>query len=196
MPDMITKKQLSAIKTLVSRLGIDADTEQGLYQEYGHGHAKKLEKWQAGTIITALSKEARKRKIVFAPKSFYGKGERGSQQHITNPQALRIGILKELLGWGDSGLSNFITKQTGKITAVQMLMNYEGVKVITGMTRAMAWKLMLEKTPVKSEGFEGQNRLVYLECYKQLNDSTNEVLKEFYEGRKGNNNVKVGTGSC
>jgi hypothetical protein len=174
---VITKRQKVAIKTLVSKLNLTEPEEKALYAHYDKAGASELNILEAKEIITALSGEAKKRQIIFTPKKYYGKGERGSQQHITQPQAERIGILKELLGWGDAGLSNFISKQTGKLAAVQMLMNYEAVKVNTGMERVLAWKIVMPVPGSQSPGLKRK----YAEIYKTINDASNKQLKTLLE---------------
>lgn len=108
-----------------------------------------------------------------------GKGKPGSQRHLTLGQAERIRLLGELLRWDFNGLISFIKRQINKnketviLKSVEMLMNYEAVKVIIGM----------EKIACVKYGFE----------YEVLNKMQNSELRDLIDNIK-KAEVKSGKG--
>lgn len=161
-----TKKQVSAFKTLISKLGIDEETEDRMIASYGVDSCKKLNVYQISELIKKLSSECPNN----PPKkktAATGKGERGKMNHLTQAQADRIMILQKLLGWHPAGLGSFIHRQTQKLKGVEMLMNFEAKDVIVGMQR------------VYSDG----NKNKYLE----LNAMSNSQLEQLFKQNGGRN---------
>ncbi len=143
--------QIKAIHTLKSKLHLDEETYKTNLSRYGVKSSTddNFSRDMATDLIKSMSKIINTNSKTSPDSSTglpsYGTGRRGYQKHLTQLQAARIEILEELLGWkGDSGEENhkrllgFIFKQTGKQTAIQMLMNYEAGKVIVGMQRILA----------------------------------------------------------
>jgi len=160
---LITKNQIRAVRTLASRVFPSDDDYRSMLGTIGVESTRQLSFEQAKGIIAQLSKRVgtnpchSERSEESHPKKYYGTGKRGSQRHLTASQAERIGILADALGWDDARLHGFLKKQLNKNTAVQMLMNFEAVKVIVGLERILA---------------DG-NRKYYL----QLNKMNNQQLK-------------------
>ena len=126
---------------------------------YGKEHTNDLTKQEAAELITKLSAMTGFKQQKKQTSKYQGHGRRGSQIHLSDIQAERIAILEDKLGWNEARTAGFITRQTGKAAAVRMLMNYEAVKVIVGMTRILA----------------GGNRALFL----GLNKSGNNELRVF-----------------
>ena len=137
--EIITKKQIIAIKTLSDKLGLtDAEEDEMLY---GNSSVSNLSKRQASALIGELSKRCENNPPKHKPRTGYtGKGSKGQQMHLTQPQAERIGLMKTLLGWSDAGIQSFIHRQIKKLKGVDMLMSFEASKVIVGMGRVYADK--------------------------------------------------------
>mgnify|MGYP001155424868 CR=1 FL=1 len=159
----ITKDQIKAYKTLINKLKIDKETELSMLERYKVNSCKFLSRSDAIWLIKELSKR------VNEPKKNIGKGQRGSQMHLTDLQAERIILLQQLLGYHDAGLQSFIHRQVGKLKSVSMLMNYEASKVIVGMEKV----------------FAGKNRELFL----RLNKMSNAELKSFIKNIKGVSNA-------
>lgn len=159
----ITKDQIKAYKTLINKLKIDKETELSMLERYKVNSCKFLSRSDAIWLIKELSKR------VNEPKKNIGKGQRGSQMHLTDLQAERIILLQKLLGYHDAGFQSFIHRQVGKLKSVSMLMNYEASKVIVGMERV----------------FAGKNRQLFL----SLNKMSNAELKSFIKNIKGVSNA-------
>jgi len=159
----ISKNQIKAVRTLASKAFPDDETFRTALSGYGAEHTGELSYFDARDFITKLSaivnKNPKEAEKFTKKKKYYGTGERGRQRHLTPLQAERILLLEELLGWNEVRTRGFIKKQINKDTAVQMLMNYEAVKVIVGMQRI----------------FSGGNK----DRYKEINEMTLSQLKNF-----------------
>jgi hypothetical protein len=181
--------QVKAIHTLVTTLGIDDKEYREMLDGYGVVTSKKLSFGQAGDFITKLSTlvrvDAARKQYTPRPAGtplkgetvkVYGTGERNdiTKKNLTDEQADRIEILRLLLNWDTMRLSGFLYRQTGELRAIQMLMNYQATKVITGMTKVLACSL---KSPVPS----GTPPLEKGDIYRELNNMTNRQLKDLYE---------------
>ena len=121
---------------------------------------------------------------------YYGTGERGRQHNLTQLQAERIVLMERLLSWQRSTTVAFVIRQLGAIKGISMLMNYEAVKVITGMQKIFAGNLVgAEKTRSaesgsgedRSEGNKSSYRNKIKDYYGTINKSTNKQLQELYE---------------
>ena len=159
--ESLTSAQVKTIRTLISSLNLSDDIYRDMLAQYQVKSCKELFKNEATDLISALSKLARRQGIKNKKRKPYGTGERGAERHLTDEQAERIEILRLLNGWDNMRLNGFLYRQTGELRAVQMLMNYQATKVITGMTKV----------------FAGTSRRNFLE----LNNHTNRQLKDLYE---------------
>lgn len=147
-----TAKMIKILHTLASNIYSDDEERRDfLKSNYGVESFKQLRFEDASELINkwlSLSKPRSKPTSAGNPPcaSFrnVGKGRKGKTKMLTQLQADRIGILKDLLGWDLSAITNFISRQTKKrkyvviIKTVSMLMNYEAVKVIIGMEKIVA----------------------------------------------------------
>lgn len=128
----ITKAQVKKLRTVASKVFETDEDYRDALRFYGCDSTVLLTKDQASDFISRLEgKQPPKR-------SYKGTGKRGRQQHLTPAQAERIEILESLLGWNRTRTNGFIKRQVRHFKAVEMLMNYEAVKVITGMQRIIA----------------------------------------------------------
>lgn len=135
-----TKKQITVIKALSSKIYDDDKDYRFALSGYGVDSCKKLSITQASDFISKLSlhnSSKTQQPAVLTPTAgtavYKGTGKRGRQRHLTAAQAERISILEKLLGWDKNRTIGFIKKQTNKNKSVEMLMNYEAGKVIVGM---------------------------------------------------------------
>jgi hypothetical protein len=151
-----TTAQIKALKTLFRKNDLNAEDEDRILAGYGVKSCTKLTIKSASSLITKLSEGLKK-----PDKKYTGKGTRGQQMHVTQLQAERIDLLQQLNGWGNQGLYKFIARQTGKNKPVQMLMNFEAVKVIVGMERVYA----------------GKNRRLFLLVNKMTNAGIKALIK-------------------
>lgn len=75
-------------------------------------------------------------------KYFTGRGPKPrvhrSRSRVGGRQLWRINKLREVLGWNQSELANFIERQTGKRKLPQSLTANEASTIITGMDRILA----------------------------------------------------------
>lgn len=185
----ISKGQIKAIQTLKHKLGLADDTYKSMLAGFGHESCTEFSNGEAGDLIRKLSALLPKDNWRESGKS-YGTGARGGQRHLTQLQAERIDLLEKLLGWQRSSTVAFVIRQLGAIKGVAMLMNYEAVKVVTGMQRVLAFDMMKVE-----ENFSGPDRRLLQggagirqkEFYESINNSTNKQLQELYE----NNNIKT-----
>lgn len=129
----ISKAQIKAVKTLANQVYHTNEDYKEALDSYGVDTCVNLSSSQASQFISKMSQSINQKEKV--KKTYFGAGSRGLQRHLTPEQAERIGILEELLGWNNIRTVNFIKRQTGKNKAVNMLANYEAVKVIVGMQR-------------------------------------------------------------
>ncbi len=169
----ITKRQIKTLQTLAHRIYNDEEERRDWLQEnYGCRSFTQLNMIQADELIKVWSKALNSKSETYqkenggiAPavpspekiktgggirRPYVGKGKKGEQKRITEPQAERIGLLAEILGWNMDSIHKFIYRQLcmnkGFVVfkTVEMLMNYEAVKVIIGMERIAAGNLKLE----------------------------------------------------
>jgi hypothetical protein len=159
----ITKNQIKAVRTLASRIFPSDDDYRSMLATMNVTSTKDLSFAQAKILIGKLAEIAKKKNchsrmpLSGIQKKYYGTGKCGQQRHLTAAQAERIEILVEALSWNDARLRGFLKRQLNKNTAIQMLMNYEAVKVIVGLEKIL------------SDG----NR----EYYLKINKLNNEQLK-------------------
>lgn len=168
-----SKGQVKAIRTLASKIFRDDDEyHDALMSNYGVKSSKDLRYYEASEFINKLSRLAGSTPTsaggntspsAGAP-SYYGKGKKGRQRNLTPAQAERIEILKNILGWNEQSVLNFIHRQTRRLKGVQMLMNWEAVKVIVGMQRILS----------KNAGIE----------YSEINSASNKELKNMRHGNE------------
>lgn len=173
---LATPNQIKAIKTISKMIfKTDADYREML-SGYGVQSCTKLDTNQATEVIKKLSSGLKQPKA--KPGKPYGSGTaRGEKRkgkssiHLTGAQAERIGMLADALGWNNTSITQFIQRQTGALKAVQMLMKYEAMKVIVGMTRVLSANLKID--------------------YENLNGASNNQLTEIFKlNTKGKNEPK------
>jgi len=160
-----SKGQLASIHILKAKIFSEKEYRNALMDIFGVESSKALTFYQASDFIKKLTNlaDSNSHSGVASPKSagvpsYYGKGRKGTQRHLTNAQAERIELLQNLLSWANGSVTKFIARQTKKNTAVPMLMNYQAVKVIVGMQ-----KIYSERSNV---------------AYEKLNKMSNKQLKE------------------
>ena len=163
----ITKGQVKAIKTAQKHVfKSDEDYRFTLSQNFGVNSCTALTYYQAQDLIKRLAKltnyntnsgSGRPTSAGVSSSNYRGRGKRGTQKHLTQLQADRITLMEKLLGWKPESTTKFIKRQTGNLTGVQMLMNWQAVKVIVGMQRILSENLGVD--------------------YSSINKADNETLK-------------------
>lgn len=186
---VISKRQIKAIRTLKHKLGLADDTYKSMLLGYGHESCTEFSNGEAGDLIRKLSDLLPKDSWRESGKS-YGTGDRGGQRHLTQLQAERIDFLQNLLGWERSSTVAFVIRQLGAIKGVAMLMNYEAVKVITGMQRVLAFDLAKAETGESVCDQKLKRGNVQKAFYESINNSTNKQLQELYERSQCRNNAE------
>ena len=135
----ITKDQIRAIRTIASRMFPDDDAYHNwLMNNYHVASTKDLSKQMASQIIEMLGDPTHTKISEESKGRYYGGGNPGSNRdHLTQAQADEIARLEDALGWTENPkrLRGFIVRQIGKHCTVEMLMNYEARKVISGMKK-------------------------------------------------------------
>lgn len=171
---LISPGKIKALHTVFPKAGLSREDYDACLAAYGVEHTNELYDYQAAELLMDLSKRLpQEQKYTRTPHKTHkspalppaghpsGHGKKGWQLHLTQPQAERIAILGELLGWNSVSLHKFINRQLKKNAGVEMLMNYEARKIIIGMQRILA----------------GNNKAIY----KKLNSMNNEKLREWNE---------------
>jgi hypothetical protein len=163
-------------------MNLSDDNYKSILAGFGVESCTALGSFQATGLISKLSKLVPA--VKKSPKKYYGTGERGEQHHLTQLQAERIEVLEKMLNWERSSTVTFIIKQVGAVKCVSMLMNYEAVKVITGMQRVLAFDMA--KSAKGNTGSYWNERVNQKEFFETINNSTNNELKEANEKRYNN----------
>ncbi len=155
----ITKKQIKAIKTISKIVFSNDDEYRAALSGYGVKSCTEMTFTQAGVLINDLTNLADSKThsgrvrpssagvpspSVQKQKKYYGSGKRGYKRHLTKLQAERIKILEGLLKWNKDTTVKFIGKQTKNLSSVEMLMNWQAVKVIIGMQRILSINSKIE----------------------------------------------------
>ena len=170
----ISKKQIKAIQTLRRGLKMSDDDYKSMLAGYNVTSCTELVNDLASDLISKLGKLVPSDDWRQSGK-YYGTGERGGQRHLTQLQADRIDVLEKMLSWERSSTVSFVIRQLGAVKCVSMLMNYEAVKVITGMQKVLSTNM------ASAEGRSTANRKK--EFYDIINMATNNQLKEIYEAK-------------
>ncbi len=142
----ISSNQSRAIHTLKAKLGISEDNYRAILSAYKKESSKDLTSTEAGEIISNFSNRLNGKKNNLPPR-YYGKGERNGKaknSNLSQLQAKRIDILEKILGWDSVRTLDFIKKQTGNNSAVQMLTMDNAGKVIVGMEKILSWNKRVE----------------------------------------------------
>lgn len=186
----ISKGQISALQIMAAKIFADkAERVEWLKRNYSQESFTGLNMFEAHKIITDWSKGLNI--SIGSPKSggrpsaapsskvkFVGKGVRGEQKRLTEPQAERIGLLAGLLKWTPATIGKFIYNQINRNSGykiyktAEMLMNYEAVKVIVGMEKVASSNLGVE----------------FLELNRMGNSELKELLKKNNDKRVENGN--------
>ena len=182
----VTKRQIKALQTASGKI-FSSDTERRdwLEENYGVRSFKDLDAVKAGELIKKLDKRkpgthtntSKGGGCPSSAPSYAGKGKRGQQKHLTEAQAERIRLMEYLLGWDKNRTCGFIYKQINRnkvvnvFKSVEMLMNYEAVKVIVGMEKIGCGKLGLD--------YETLNKMTNAD----LRNIADKLTKERNDGR-------------
>jgi len=147
--------QVRAIRTLASKIfADDNEYHDSLEQNFGVRSCKSLTIAQASSFVKNLSSHLSGTGLSSSgsvhPRAsgtfnkYTGRGVKGRQKHLTAYQAERIELLEKLLGWKSENTTVFVSRQVKLLKGVEMLMNWEAVKVIVGMQKILSSNLKTE----------------------------------------------------
>lgn len=118
----------------------DAQYHDWLFVCFGKESTTELTIHEASEAIQLIQKQFPGTKSHTLKSDYQGYGQAGTNGNITPRQAHQVAVLECALGWTDNParLAGFITRQTGKQSAVQMLSVKEAQKLITGLERILS----------------------------------------------------------